>query len=89
MPMLPATVRLSKFFKDVFVLIARYPLAIVTDRNGDTVSRALQVYPNRSIRVCEFQRIADEVLKSPSDDISVAGDCYWIARQIATEGAPS
>jgi len=57
MRMLPATVRLSKFFKDVFVLIARYPLAIVTDRNGDTVSRALQVYPNRSIRACEFQHV--------------------------------
>ena len=34
MPMLAATVCLSKFFKDVFVLVARYPLAVVADRYG-------------------------------------------------------
>src|SRR5437870_5446214 len=49
MPMLAATVCLSKFFKDVFVLVARYPLTVVADRNGDIRPRALNVYPNCSI----------------------------------------
>jgi hypothetical protein len=49
MPMLAATVSLSKFFKDVFVLIARYPLAVVADRNGDISPRALNIYPDCSI----------------------------------------
>jgi hypothetical protein len=31
MPMFAATVCLSKFFKDVLVLIAWYPLAVITD----------------------------------------------------------
>ena len=31
MPMSAATVCLSKFFKDVFMLVVRYPLAIVRD----------------------------------------------------------
>ena len=30
MPMFAATVCLSKFFKDVFMLLARYPFAVVT-----------------------------------------------------------
>jgi hypothetical protein len=30
MPMFAATVCLSKFFKDVFMLVARYPFAVVT-----------------------------------------------------------
>ena len=32
--MLAATVCLSKFFKDMFVLVARYSFAVVTHRNG-------------------------------------------------------
>jgi hypothetical protein len=46
MPMLAATVCLSKFLKDVFMLVARYPLAVVADRNGDVSPRALNIYPN-------------------------------------------
>ena len=49
MPMLAATICLSKFFKDVFVLVARYSLAVVADRNGDISPRALNIYPNCSI----------------------------------------
>ena len=49
MPMLAAAICLSKFFKDVFVLIARYPLAVVADRNGDVSPRALNIYPDCSI----------------------------------------
>ena len=49
MPMLAATICLSKFFKDVFVLVARYPLAVVADRNGDISLRALNIYPDCSI----------------------------------------
>jgi len=89
MPMLAAAVCLSKFFKDVFVLIARYPFAIVTDRNGRVSRRALKAYPNRFIRVCELKCIADEVLNSPPDDIRVAEDCHWLGRHFATEGATS
>jgi len=46
MPMSAATVCLSKFFKDVFVLVARYPLAVVADGSGDISSRALNIYPD-------------------------------------------
>src|SRR5436190_22828068 len=49
MPMLATTFCLSKFFKDVFVLIASYPLAVVADRNVDISSRALNIYPDCSI----------------------------------------
>jgi len=48
-PMLAATVCLSKFFKDVFVLVTRYPLAVVADRNGDINPLALNVYLDCSI----------------------------------------
>src|SRR5437762_5982546 len=49
MPMLAATVCLSKFLKDVFMLVARYPLAVVADRNGDVNPLALNVYLDCSI----------------------------------------
>src|SRR5205085_9736332 len=49
MPMSAATVCLSKFFKDVFVLVARYSLAVVADKNGDISPLALNTYPDCSI----------------------------------------
>ena len=49
MPMLAATLCLSKFLKDIFVLMARYPLTVVADGNGDASPRALSIYPNCSI----------------------------------------
>jgi hypothetical protein len=49
MPMLAATICLSKFFKDVLVLVARYSLAVVADRNGDISPRPLNIYPDCSI----------------------------------------
>src|SRR5213595_2097272 len=49
MPMLAATVCLSKFFKNVFVLVARYSLAVVADRNGDISLCALNTYPDCSV----------------------------------------
>src|SRR5947208_12564583 len=48
-PTLAATICLSKFIKDVFVLIARYPLAVVAVRNGIINHRALNIYPDCSI----------------------------------------
>ncbi len=49
MPMSAATACLSKFFKDVFVPVARYPLAVVADRNGDISLITLNTYPDCSI----------------------------------------
>jgi hypothetical protein len=47
-PMLAAAVCLSKFFEDVFVLVGRYSLAVVTDRDGRVGGVALNVYPDGS-----------------------------------------
>src|SRR5207248_1256144 len=49
MPMLAATVCLPKFFKNVFVLVARYSLAVVADRKGDISLCALNIYPDCSV----------------------------------------
>ena len=47
MPMLDAAVCLSKFFKDVFVLIGRDALAVVTHRDRHIRRFALNSYADR------------------------------------------
>ena len=47
MPMFAATVCLSEFFKDAFMLVARYPFAIVTDRDGRSGRVGLNPHPDR------------------------------------------
>ena len=47
MPMFAATVCLSKFFKDVFMLVARYPFAIVRDRDCCSGRVALNTQADR------------------------------------------
>jgi hypothetical protein len=47
MPMFAATICLSKFFKDVFMLVARYPFAVVTHRDGRSGRVGLNPHPDR------------------------------------------
>ena len=49
MPMFAAAVCLSKFFKDVFVLLARYPFSVVANGNGDVSPLSLKIYTDCSI----------------------------------------
>ena len=72
MRMLDAAVCLSKFFKDVFVLISRDALAVVSDRDPHIRRVALNIYADRSICFCEFHRVADQVFENAADHISIA-----------------
>src|ERR1700730_6739196 len=66
MSMLAAALCLSKFFKDMFVLIRGNTRAVVRHRDSRLFRIALHSYPDCSIRLGEFNRITDQILQNPA-----------------------
>src|ERR1700694_221069 len=87
MSMLRATIRLSEFFEDVFMLIRRDALTVVT--HGDCYVRgvALNDYANSSIGFCKFHGVADQGFENAANDIGIARDDNRIGWDVATQGA--